>query len=1189
MEETLRVLMVDDEQSFLDQAEIFLEKQNENFEVVTAPSAKKALESLEDEDFDVIVSDYLMPEMDGLEFLKKIRGEKELTIPFIIFTGRGREEVAMKALNSGADRYLQKRGEPKSQFDVLSQAIDQEYTHWKSKKELEKSEEEKSLILNSLDELVMLQDLEGKIKWVNEVGVEYADADDEEEIAGEYCYEVWHGRETRCEGCPIEKVIEEKETFKGDVTTPDGKIWRVSEIPILDSEDDLESILEIAMDVTERRETERSFELLIESLVEKTGKEFFDSVVKEVIKFFDAHIALVGKLNDEKEVVDTISMIKDGELINEFKYRLKGAPCGDVAEEGPCLFSENVVKKFPKDSDLEDLGAEGYAGVPIKNSKGETIGLIAVISREKLYPPERWEEALKIISAKAFSEIERKETEEELKGREEKYRTLFESAEDAILIMDEETFIDCNEKTLEIFECTREDILGEPPYKFSPEEQPDGRKSKDKALEKIEAAFEGDPQSFEWLHNTKDGKPFYAHVKLSRYEVDNKELLMSIVRDISGQKQTEEELRKSKSRYETLFEENPEAVVEVDEDHKIKKVNKKFEDLFGYEEEEIVDKRLNDLIVPEDKIQEAEELDERSKEGYFEHETVRKTKDEKEIPVAITGRPIKLDGKKRFLGVYRNIEERKKVEKKLEKRNEKIKKLHDMATRFENCEREKEICELVIEASERILNFHVCGIDLVEEGEFVPVALSSEIDGGFIRRKVEDAGISKRVYQKKESLLVKDSREVSFSKPVVSDYRSSITIPMGDFGIFQALSTELSAFDEEDLELAEILVKHATEAINSLRSEEKLKERMNKVEELHKVSARLETCQTEEEIYSQAMKAAEKILEFDMCGFDAVEGNKFVPKASSSEIPEDGHIDMPLDDAGMATKTYMNKKSYLVDDLRKETESKPVKTDYRAMISLPIGEHGVFQAVSTETNHFDEEDLKMAELLMDHVFEALNRVEMEEKEEFLHSLLRHDFRNKSQLVKGYLDLVEEFDLSDEAEDYIQKAKKNTYEGMEIINKVRRLRELEREEEVLEFNLDNTLDKVLSEYSAQLEEKDIEIDVQKDKLKVKAGSLLKILFSNLIENSIHHASCDKIRIRTEVEDEKCVVIVEDDGTGIDDEDKEKLFDKGFKKGEKSGSGLGLYLVKEIAKNYNGEIEVKDSELGGSRFDVRLKMA
>lgn len=107
--------------------------------------------------------------------------------------------------------------------------------------------------------------------------------------------------------------------------------------------------------------------------------------------------------------------------------------------------------------------------------------------------------------------------------------------------------------------------------------------------------------------------------------------------------------------------------------------------------------------------------------------------------------------------------------------------------------------------------------------------------------------------------------------------------------------------------------------------------------------------------------------------------------------------------------------------------------------------------------------------------------------------------------------------------------------------------------------------------------------------VSAGLLLEELFGNLILNSLLHSEGDKIRVRVEDRGEEVMVSVEDNGEGIPDEINEKVFERGFRRGGASGSGLGLFLVKEIAESYGGNVEVKDSEMGGSRIDVCLKRA
>ena len=134
-------------------------------------------------------------------------------------------------------------------------------------------------------------------------------------------------------------------------------------------------------------------------------------------------------------------------------------------------------------------------------------------------------------SALDISELKLAET--ELKENEEKYRNLFSKANDAIFIMNEDIFVDCNDKTLEMFDCTRDEIIGHPPYEFSPKIQPDGLNSKEKALEKINDALTGKSQNFYWKHKKKSGAFFDAEVSLTTLYIGNDLFIQAIVRDVT--------------------------------------------------------------------------------------------------------------------------------------------------------------------------------------------------------------------------------------------------------------------------------------------------------------------------------------------------------------------------------------------------------------------------------------------------------------------------------------------------------------------------------------------------------------------------------------------------------------------------------------------------------------------------------
>ncbi|WP_319579643.1 response regulator [uncultured Methanospirillum sp.] len=114
----ISILLVDDEPVLLDLGSFYL-TQREHFTVDTASNGKEALERLEKHPYQIVVSDYDMPYMNGIELLREVK-KRSPNQPFIIFTGKGREEVVIDALNLGADFYLQKGGEPKAQYTELA-------------------------------------------------------------------------------------------------------------------------------------------------------------------------------------------------------------------------------------------------------------------------------------------------------------------------------------------------------------------------------------------------------------------------------------------------------------------------------------------------------------------------------------------------------------------------------------------------------------------------------------------------------------------------------------------------------------------------------------------------------------------------------------------------------------------------------------------------------------------------------------------------------------------------------------------------------------------------------------------------------------------------------------------------------------------------------------------------------------
>lgn len=260
---------------------------------------------------------------------------------------------------------------------------------------------------------------------------------------------------------------------------------------------------------------------------------------------------------------------------------------------------------------------------------------------------------------------ERKRAQEALRESERRYRTLFESANDAIFLMDGERFVDCNEMTLKMFECTRDQIIGQPPYRYSPPMQPDGRDSLEKAREKIGKAFSGEPQFFEWRHCRYDNSPFDAEVSLNRLDLSGKRYLLAIVRDITARKMAEDKLRASMTRFQDLTNLLPACVCELDTEGSFTYVNQHGYSYTGYAPEDL--KRgvsVIDLVVSEDRERIARNF-KRSlrgeKTGGEEYRVLKK--DGSIGEVIVYSNPIKRNGEIVGLrGVVIDITEKKRLQ-----------------------------------------------------------------------------------------------------------------------------------------------------------------------------------------------------------------------------------------------------------------------------------------------------------------------------------------------------------------------------------------------------------------------------------------------------------------------------------------------------------------------------------------------
>jgi PAS domain S-box-containing protein/putative nucleotidyltransferase with HDIG domain len=206
-----------------------------------------------------------------------------------------------------------------------------------------------------------------------------------------------------------------------------------------------------------------------------------------------------------------------------------------------------VVTELPSEAAAEKKqflqeGIQSFIAVPVMAG----YSVMGFIAFESVRSNKKWNEniiaLLKIVGELFSFALSRKEVAAALRDSESKYKALYEYANDAIFLIKGEGFVECNTKTLDMFGCAKEQILGHSPLEFSPPLQPGGKDSKEEMRAKGELALMGKPQFFEWKHSRRDGTVFDAEVSFNRVGVGDEVFLQAIVRDITDRKLSERKL-----------------------------------------------------------------------------------------------------------------------------------------------------------------------------------------------------------------------------------------------------------------------------------------------------------------------------------------------------------------------------------------------------------------------------------------------------------------------------------------------------------------------------------------------------------------------------------------------------------------------------------------------------------------------
>ena len=427
---------------------------------------------------------------------------------------------------------------------------------------------------NAISDLVFIQDRSFVITKVNlalckTLGLK------PEDIVGKKCHEVMHKTGVPWLNCPFQKTLNDKQPHTEEVEDAHlGMPLLVTTSPILNETGELIGSVHIAKDITQikkielaLRENKDQLQLLLDSAAEAiygldmNGNCTFCNNSCLRLLGYQYSQDLIGK-NMHKQI--------HGKHSDGSEYPVEDCPIfrafnnGDLAHVDSEVLWRSDGKSFPAE----------YWSYP-QRREGKIVGAVVT-----------------------FVDItERKKAEEALSNSEEKFRAIYESSSDALMLLDESgRFFDCNQRTLEVFGFKdRNEFLDKIPTEFSPQFQPNGKASDIAAQGHIKAALEKGADTFAWVHKRKDKVDFSAEVLLTSFMYKGKKMLQATVRDVSERLRMEEALRRQREEQQIILDSVPALVFFKDAENRFIRANRALEDAFGLPKEMIEGKSCFDL------------------------------------------------------------------------------------------------------------------------------------------------------------------------------------------------------------------------------------------------------------------------------------------------------------------------------------------------------------------------------------------------------------------------------------------------------------------------------------------------------------------------------------------------------------------------------------------------------------------
>ncbi|WP_319578352.1 PAS domain S-box protein [uncultured Methanospirillum sp.] len=1152
----ISLLYVDDEPDLLTLGKIFLERSG-GFKVETQNSPEKALNSSLGSLYDAIVSDYQMPGMDGITFLKAVR-EQYGDIPFILFTGRGREEVVIEAINNGADFYLQKGGEPAPQFAELSHKIKQAVRRKKAEDEqraqlnelvrtkeaLEESEAKFRGIIETSPDAIWEISLDGVFSYVSPRSTDIIGYTPEE-LIGEQFSRLLPPKSHSFIQSMLENASNRKPglvTFDVPAIHKNGniRILNCRSYPLISPNGSVIGFRGITIDDTEKNQYVRALhesETRIRSFIEATS---------EAVSIIDEEGTIV-EWNVSSEKITGIP---------------KGEAFGNKIWDFPFIYGISDCKTASPPSDIKQAIQNSLkTGEPIfkdsdifefKRADGTKI-----LTRRTIFP-------IKTEKGYRFGSLARDITEERrmadaLQESENRFRGMAERSSDLIIVLNNELSpIYVSPSSRSITGYDPEELIGKTPdfalSNIFSHSVPDISDSVKKTMNRNVV------ENVEIQVQKKDGSLIFVNLHAVPV-IQNGEMtgVQVSMRDITHIKRAQLDLKESEEKFVTIFQNNPVPLTLLSAaTGEFTDVNGAFLQSSGYTRDEVIGKTPGDL-------------------GIFANETEfeRLTSDIRKNKV-VKGMDVHF---RRKSGEERDCQTNLSLFY-IHNRPQILASIEDVTDQKATESAMKAMVRGIVGSTGKDSLYHITesisswlSADCVLIGEVTPDkehihVLSMILDGergrsythplkGSPCEYVINNGFT--IYHDNlsshfpECNFIVDHHFQSFIGALIKDSEGKT---VGTLGI---LSRNAMSQNIPIKEIIDIIAVKAGADIERSRIEQTL---INNERLLADTMDMANLVSWHFDFSSQVFVFNDRFYALYGTTAEREGGYHMNPERYVREFVHPADIPRILEEVKKTFSTpdpnYVAHHEHRI--IRRDGEVRHISVRVR----LICDEEG--KIIKTLGANQDITDQKNIE---DAILKANRQLSL------LTSITRHDILNKISSFYGYLRLVEMESTNPEIQNYIQKM-------IDGIKEIQSQIEFSRVYENLGSQkpqwllLETILPRTSIPQSVKLQENGLEYSIFVD-------PMFERVFYNLLENSVRHGEhVYEIRVYTRQDDHGLTVVWEDNGVGIPTEEKEQIFERGYGK----NTGHGLFLVREILSLTGIEIQEIGIPGSGARFEIRV---